>query len=486
MHAAARAGEPFELVVLDGQMPGMDGIELAQAIALAPSLRGARLVMLTSTDRPPRRGARRRHRPLPAEARPPRPAARGDRRGVGTAAEPPQPRARRPAAAQRPGPPRDRVLVVEDNVVNQRVIEAMLAKRGYAVEVAANGREALVDARRAHATRSSSWTARCRRWTATRRPRRSAAARAGDRERLPIVAMTAHAMKGDRERCLAAGMDDYLSKPLRPEELDALLERWLGARRTPRPRRAAPTADPFEALVDEARMRVFRVDYPEIVDQLIELFVESTPPLLDELRAGARGGDGEAVRRAAHKLKGSCQNIGAGFMARLAPTSSAATAAPRRSSTASTASSRTRATRCARRCWRRRLMTSSLLARAGRRRDRHGARSRAARRPRARSERRYRLLAAQWPEHGDRAGRSDLRFLLFEGEALERRLGRDEVLGKTVAEASPRTARGGAARRQAARSRARAARSSGSACARAQTSASTSCRSARPARRSPT
>ncbi len=77
-------------------------------------------------------------------------------------------------------------------------------------------------------------------------------------------------------------------------------------------------ADPFEALVDEVRMRVFRVDYPEIVDQLVELFVESTPPLLRELRSSAEGGDGEAVRRAAHKLKGSCQNIGAGFMAKLA------------------------------------------------------------------------------------------------------------------------------------------------------------------------
>ena len=60
-------------------------------------------------------------------------------------------------------------------------------------------------------------------------------------------------------------------------------------------------------------MRVFRVDYPEIIDQLIELFVESTPPLLEELRDGAERGDGEAVRRTAHKLKGSCQNIGAGL-----------------------------------------------------------------------------------------------------------------------------------------------------------------------------
>ncbi len=131
--------------------------------------------------------------------------------------------------------------------------------------------------------------------------------------------MTAHAMKGDRERCLAAGMDDYLSKPLRPTELDAALERWLGIAPVARVTEAPESAgDPFQALVDDARMHVFRVDYPEIVGQLIELFVESTPPLLHELRAGAESGDSEAVRRAAHKLKGSCQNIGAGFMAGLA------------------------------------------------------------------------------------------------------------------------------------------------------------------------
>jgi HPt (histidine-containing phosphotransfer) domain-containing protein len=108
-------------------------------------------------------------------------------------------------------------------------------------------------------------------------------------------------------------MDDYLSKPLRPEELDAVLERWLGA--APGPAAPAPAEDAAVALVDEARVRVFRDDYPEIVEQLVELFVDSTPPLLGELRQCAEAGDAEAVKRAAHKLKGSCQNIGASGMA---------------------------------------------------------------------------------------------------------------------------------------------------------------------------
>jgi two-component system, sensor histidine kinase and response regulator len=131
-----------------------------------------------------------------------------------------------------------------------------------------------------------------------------------------VVAMTAHALKGDRERCLAAGMDDYLSKPLRAHELDAVLDRWLGA--TPQPAGPAVQAADADALVDETRMRLFRDDYPEIIEQLVDLFVDSTPPLLDDLRDALERDDGEAVRRAAHKLKGSCQNIGASRLAELA------------------------------------------------------------------------------------------------------------------------------------------------------------------------
>jgi CheY-like chemotaxis protein len=193
------------------------------------------------------------------------------------------------------------------------VIEAMLTKRGFAVECAGNGREALaVLAVRDYAVvfmdcqmpELDGYEA-----TAAIRARES-----GSPSHVPIVAMTAHAMNGDRERCLAAGMDEYLSKPLRPGELDAVLERCLGA--------AAPAAwsdtaprDPSDGLVDAARLRLFRHDYPEIAGQLVQLFVDTTPPLLTELREGAESGDAEAVRRAAHKLKGSCLNIGASGMA---------------------------------------------------------------------------------------------------------------------------------------------------------------------------
>jgi two-component system sensor histidine kinase/response regulator len=205
------------------------------------------------------------------------------------------------------------VLVAEDDEVDQRVIQTMLSRRGLAVDFAADGVEAL--AKLAIASYAVVFMD-CQMpnldgYTTTGRIR----AREGAGERLPVIAMTAHAMDGDRERCLAAGMDDHLAKPLRPEALDAVLERWLGI--APAADAAAPALAAVGALVDDARLRTFRADYPDIVDQLLDLFLTSTPPLLDELRAAAEADDGEALRRAAHTLKGSCQNIGATFMATL-------------------------------------------------------------------------------------------------------------------------------------------------------------------------
>jgi PAS domain S-box-containing protein len=314
MHSAASGGTPYELVVFDFQMEGMNGVELAQAIRRAPSLRLARLVILTST-------ATHREDARAAEidaylTKPVRRAALLETiAGVFTA------RDDAPVVVDAdPAPVRStpiiaagRVLVAEDNPVNQLVIRGMLDKRGYDYDVVGDGREAL------QRLESGDYAALLMDVQMPVVDGFEATAQIRERERaderLPIVAMTASAMEGDRERCLAAGMDDYISKPLRPDQLDAVLERWLG--HTGAPMASAASNGDRNGLIDAGRVQRFRDDYPEIADRLVALFADTTPPLLQELTNAVHASDDEAVRRLAHKLKGSCQNVGAVRMAAL-------------------------------------------------------------------------------------------------------------------------------------------------------------------------
>ena len=314
MHSAAGSGEPYELVVLDFHMPEMDGIALAEAIRKAPSLRLARLVLLTSTathradaeaaqidaylTKPVRRAAL-----LETIADVMTPAEERD----APVADVPE---RAPAAAAG-----TRVLVAEDNPVNQLVIQGMLDKRGYVTDVVADGREALarLESGEHAAVLMDVQMPELDGFETTARIR----AGETDGRRLPIIAMTAGAMEGDRERCLAAGMDDYIAKPLRPDELDAVLERWLGHRPARDGRAAAGNGDRRDGLVDAGRVRRFKADYPDIAERLVALFADSTPPVLEQLSNAVHTQDDETVRRLAHKLKGSCQNVGATKMAAL-------------------------------------------------------------------------------------------------------------------------------------------------------------------------
>jgi two-component system sensor histidine kinase/response regulator len=228
LRAAADRGLPYDLAILDAHMPGMDGLEVAYAIRADEAIARTPLVMMTSLA--PEASDDLRAARLAATLTKPVKQAQllqclAAVMGVDA---PPQPAA--PAPIERPPDAelaldRGLVLVVEDNLVNQRVALAQLKRLGYRAQVAGNGREAaraVLDG----GTRFDVVLMDCQMpefdgYEATQ------AIRAGERgTHTPIVAMTAHALDGERDKCLRAGMDDYLSKPIQLEGLRRMLERW--------------------------------------------------------------------------------------------------------------------------------------------------------------------------------------------------------------------------------------------------------------------
>ncbi|HEY1013288.1 MAG TPA: response regulator, partial [Herpetosiphonaceae bacterium] len=238
------------------------------------------------------------------------------------AGEPPAPEPS-PAPAAAPAAP-VRVLIVEDNPVNQHVVRLHLQKLGYQTAVAQDGEEAVaaIAAAAYDLILMDCQMPRMDGFTATRHIREAELAAGGH---VPIVAMTAHAMAGDREACLAAGMDDYLSKPITAAVLRATLRRWLpDAAPEPPPGPAEPGAPPpgltpaeLDGAVLEGLRELNSDDEPDIVTMLIEIFFNSAPALLAQIREQAARQDGPALEIAAHSLKGSASNLGARELARL-------------------------------------------------------------------------------------------------------------------------------------------------------------------------
>ena len=229
LRAAAAAGDPYDLAILDMQMPGMDGLELARAIRADPCLASVRVVLLTSLGQ---HGLKREASEAGIAACMTKPVRQSQlfdcmAEVAGTAREkrsaPPASRSR-PDAAHRSS--RGRVLVAEDNTVHQRVAVRMLEKLGFRADVAADGREALEALARIpyDLVLMDCEMPEMDGFEATAAVRES---EAGSDRHIPIVAMTANALQGDRERCLAAGMDDYLPKPVAPEGFRKTLHRWL-------------------------------------------------------------------------------------------------------------------------------------------------------------------------------------------------------------------------------------------------------------------
>ena len=318
----AAAGVPYGLVLLDMNMPDMDGIDLARAIRARPSLRAVPLVLLTSGG--PTTGFA--DAGIAASLRKPvRPsklfnaivdAVHGQN---GSARPEPRSEGRERSDAPADASRRDqRILLVEDNAVNQMVAVGMLEQRGFRVDVAANGREALdALAREDHAAvLMDCQMPEMDGYQATIEIRR----REGTRRHTPIIAMTAHAMTGDREKCLAAGMDDYLSKPLRAEALDALIARWWPAAAPAVADRAATgAAVPAEDdLLDRAQIAQLKaVIGSEGLLEVIDTFESDGPNQFSRIADALRAGDAVALKAAAHTLKGAAANLGAAHAARL-------------------------------------------------------------------------------------------------------------------------------------------------------------------------
>jgi CheY-like chemotaxis protein/HPt (histidine-containing phosphotransfer) domain-containing protein len=205
--------------------------------------------------------------------------------------------------------------VAEDNTVNQKVAARILERLGFAVDLAATGDEAVAKAGREHyaVILMDGQMPETDGFEATRRIRE----REGPRH-TPIIALTASAMRGDRERCLAAGMDDYLPKPVAPEQLEAVLRRWLpaagdAAEPVPMPSPPPSAAGPvdWEVLAD-----LLEMTRPEFLQDLLGLFLRDSRRMLADLAQARLSGDHVAWRQVAHKLRGSCATVGArGMMA---------------------------------------------------------------------------------------------------------------------------------------------------------------------------
>jgi PAS domain S-box-containing protein len=309
-------GRPYSVALLDGRMPGVDGVALAAEISQSPELAGCRVMLLTSDDQP---GGLARHRepgiaavlmkPVPQEELfdticrvLSRPTERGwdagrptDREADGAAATPIASRAERPL----------RILLAEDQELNQQVVQHFLARQGHSVQVARDGREALAALEHdgfdlllldVHMPELDGF----RVIEAVRRREQTTG------RHLPVVALTARSMKGDRERCLEAGMDEYLAKPVRRQELFAAIERVLAGRppAAPAPEEVPAGAAPGQGLLDPATVLTGCDGDASLLGRMIAVFAAGAPAHLARVADAIDRGDAAGLRESAHKLRG--------------------------------------------------------------------------------------------------------------------------------------------------------------------------------------
>jgi PAS domain S-box-containing protein len=319
LREAHAEGDPFELAIVDMKMPGMDGVELAAAIRSDPALRGQlRLVLVTSLHSPDELARARevgmsaylskpvrRHELYRALAQSVAAAPFGDT-SVPTAATPLRIHAR--------------VLMAEDNGVNQFVARNMLQSLGCEVEIVRNGHEAVLAVQRGgHDIVLMDCQMPVMDGYAATREIRAWERNEPQSRRVPIIALTANALVGAAEACLAAGMDDHLAKPYSRNQLASVMARWLPAQvaegsaevaADPVARETAPATALDRRALDNIRA-LESEGGPSILDEVIRIYLDEAPRHLSGLHAAAQIADAAELARIAHAFKSASLNVGA-------------------------------------------------------------------------------------------------------------------------------------------------------------------------------
>ena len=319
LQLAQAAGDPFRIALLDHQMPAMDGMTLARLIKGNPLLADTLMVMLTSLGS---RGDAATMQQVGIAAYLSKPIRQQQLYdclslllGRKPATEPQQEALITRHTIREAQRRVIRILLAEDNQVNQAVAVAILKNLGYRADVVANGLEAV------EALSRIAYDLVLMDCQMPELDGFEATARIRDPEsrvlnhRVPVIAMTANALAGDKERCIKAGMDDYLSKPVKPKVLEQILEKWLKGADTDE---VIPAEDSLLTAQSNEQLTVFnpaelfeRLESHSLMKTIISLAFDDFPLRLAALQYAVSSGDRTAMERAAHAIKGMAANLGA-------------------------------------------------------------------------------------------------------------------------------------------------------------------------------
>lgn len=312
---AAAYRRKYDVIIFDMQLPDDDGLSLARAVRTDPALAATRLLLLTSFGR-------RRSDVVAFEnagidrflVKPIRRSQLCDTVAELVTGDSGSKQAGEMSHAPQPPPRRARVLLVEDNSVNQLVALGQLRKLGHECIVASGGAEALTALAEGtfDIVLMDCSMPGMDGYETTRRIRQTD----GTLKRIPIIAITAHALPGEREKCLAAGMNDYLPKPVSVEQLGAIIKLWSSKESSlehPEEEEEVMAEDDHFVLDRERVSSLMAISRSQegFLEGLVRTFKQDVPPRIDSLRAAAAGGDPAELAAAAHALKSSCGSVGA-------------------------------------------------------------------------------------------------------------------------------------------------------------------------------